>query len=101
MVSLKDLRKAAGYRTASDFADAVGLPVTTYNRYEQRPRSIPLRKAIAIADFLDAPLDAVIGREMESGRGPQQGIYDMLSPRGRAAVDEFMAFQLMRDGRTP
>ncbi len=98
MVSLKDLRKAAGYRTASEFAEKVGIPNTTYARYEQRPSHIPMRQAVMLADFLDSPLDAVIGRERESGRGPQQHVYDMLSPRGKAATDEFMAFQLMRDG---
>ena len=97
MVSLKDLRKAAGYHTALEFAELMGVPSTTYSRYEQKPSHIPLRQAIAFADFLDAPLDAVVGRERESGRGPQQHVYDMLSPRGRAACDEFMAYQLFRD----
>ena len=32
---LADLRKAAGYRSSRDFAAVLGIPATTYSRYER------------------------------------------------------------------
>ena len=32
---LAELRKAAGYRSSRDFAAVLGIPATTYSRYER------------------------------------------------------------------
>ena len=33
--TLADLRRAAGYRSSKDFAAVLGIPATTYSRYER------------------------------------------------------------------
>lgn len=98
--SLKDVRKAAGFKTAKDFALSVGIPQTTYARYEQKPNHIPTITAINLADYFNVPLDTIIGRKCytRSGAGAQQALYDSLSPRGKAEVDKFLAFQAWSDG---
>lgn len=100
--SLKDARKAAGFKSARDFAQRVGIPPTTYTRYEQKPSHIPMVTAMNLADWLNIPLDDVVGRVCyeKGGAGSQQAIYESLSPRGKAEVDRFLAFQAWSDGNT-
>ena len=59
---LQRLRRDAGYRTAADFADKIGIPSSTYCRYE-RGGAIPTANAVLIADALHVSVDAVLGRE--------------------------------------
>lgn len=65
--ALSDLRREAGYRNAKDFAAALGVPTSTYSRWErgaQGPDSaIPMAGAWSIADMLGTTIDAVVGRE--------------------------------------
>lgn len=68
--ALRELRRAAGYPSGSAFARALGIPASTYNRYEESPGSIPLRGAWAIADALGVAIDAVVGRDGEGDRDP-------------------------------
>jgi len=60
--SLKNVRKAAGFKTAKDFATGVGIPPTTYARYEQKPNHIPMVTAMNLADWFNVPLDKIVGR---------------------------------------
>ena len=100
-MELKEIRKAAGFKTAREFAEVMGIPPTTYARYEQKLDHIPMPNAIRMADYLNVTLDSLVGRvcgsEVEVGE--QQRLYDLLSPRGKARVDEFMAYQQWLDGR--
>ena len=98
--SLKDARKEAGYRTSKEFAERFGIPPTTYCRYEQKPNHIPMVTAINLADCLSVTLDGIVGRKCyeAGGMGAQQAMYDSLSPRGKAEVDRFLAFQIWQDG---
>lgn len=98
--SLKDARKAAGFKTAREFAENVGIPPTTYARYEQKPNHIPMVTAINLADWFNVPLDAIVGRVCRTRGeiGAQQAAYELLSPRGKAEVDRFLAFQSWSDG---
>ena len=100
--SLKDARKAAGFKTSKEFAEMAGIPPTTYCRYEQKPGHIPMTTAMKLADVLDITLDEVVGRKCYASRllGPQQAMYNSLSPRGKAEVDRFLAFQAWSDGNT-
>ena len=59
---LKLYRKLAGYRTAKGMADAVGMNVNTYRKYEQGSTKIPLDLACRIADLLDVSIDQIAGR---------------------------------------
>lgn len=101
--SLADLRKAAGYRSSKEFAAVLGIPATTYSRYERTladPDSgIPLRAAWAIADKLHCSIDAVVGRE---GADDTQGrdlnaAYRTLSDGGKERFDEYLQFLAFRD----
>ena len=107
--TLADLRRAAGYRSSKDFAAVLGIPATTYSRYERTladPDSgVPLRAAWAIADKLGATIDLVVGRaDVDADPAPVQTFYDSLSGSGRDRMDEYMKLLAhreaeMREGR--
>lgn len=65
--TLQRLRRLAGFSSAKDFATEVGIPETTYARYERAPETpqcgIPMANAWAIADRLGCSIDLVVGRE--------------------------------------
>lgn len=65
--ALQRLRREAGYRNAKDFAEVLGIPASTYSRYERAEEGpecgIPLSSAWAIADELGVSIDLVVGRE--------------------------------------
>lgn len=100
---LADLRKAAGYRSSRDFAAVLGIPATTYSRYERTladPESgIPLRAAWAIADKLHCSIDAVVGRdEADDTQGRDlNAAYRTLSDSGKERFDEYLQFLAFRD----
>ncbi len=64
--TLQRLRREAGYATAKDFAAEVGVPASTYSRYERAPEGpdcgIPLPSAWAMADALGCSIDVLVGR---------------------------------------
>lgn len=98
--NLQDLRREAGYKNSKDFAAAIGVPASTYSRYEGQPDAIPIRQAWAIADFLGCPIDAVVGREQAGddwARGDVQRFYDGISDEGRRLMDDFMAYVAHRE----
>ena len=65
--TLQRLRREAGYRNAKDFAAVLGIPASTYSRYERAEEGplcgIPLSSAWSIADELGVSIDLVVGRE--------------------------------------
>lgn len=100
--NLQQLRKAAGYRTAKDFAEAADIPAPTYTRYEQDPSKIPIERAWIVADFLRCSIDAVVGREPidpSEMRGPVQRVYDKLSDRNKGLVDDYLDYIRYKDGK--
>lgn len=99
---LLEIRKAAGYATAKEFAEAAGIPQTTYTRYESSPERIPLRVAWDLADRFSVSIDQIVGRDTEAKgdpRGPQQRAFDALSPRSQEEAADFMAYLADRDER--
>lgn len=88
--TLLQLRRRAGYRSAQDYAEHMGIPMSTYGRYESNPGRIPLERAWAIADDLGCPIDAVVGRvelaQADDQRGEVQRAYDALTPDRRSTV---------------
>lgn len=98
--TLQELRKEAGYKTAKDLAEAMGIPAPTYARYEQSPEKIPIKPAWSIADFLGCTIDAVVGREpvdVNQMRGEVQKAHDALSAKNRELLDEFISFVASKD----
>ena len=96
--TLQRLRREAGYRSAKDFAARLGIPASTYSRYERQPEgpetAIPIASAWAIADALGCSIDLVVGREDIDApdEHPVQSRFDALSPAGRALVDSYLDF---------
>lgn len=96
---LLELRRGAGYATAKDFAEAMGIPPTTYTRYESSPEKIPLKAAWALADALDATIDQVVGRGEGDPRGEVQRAYDRLMPRSQEEIRDLIEVLAARDAR--
>lgn len=100
--NLLELRKAAGYRNANDFAEAHKIPASTYARYESNPDKIPMDRAWQLADILGTTIDAIVDRKAPApgtARGEVQLEYDGLTPEARALADELREFVLMKDAK--
>ncbi len=99
---LTELRKQAGYSTAKDFAAAIGVPATTYGRYESQPEKIPMRAAWELADRFGVTIDQIVGRDDEhhgDPRGQEQRSFDALSDRSQEEARDLMAWLADRDER--
>ena len=99
---LQELRREAGFSTAKEFAESMGIPPTTYTRYESQPGKIPLRTAWSLADHFGVSIDEVVGRaspRRENVRGEEQRAFDELLPRSQEEVRDFMGFLAERDAR--
>ena len=59
---LQELRVAAGYKSAKDFAIEHGFNVGSYTNYEQGQRNLSLELAWKFADILQCSLDELAGR---------------------------------------
>lgn len=102
--ALRAARIAAGYRTAKEFAEEVGITEPTYTRYERRPDLVPTTRAWAIADALGVPIDVVVGRVAcpSAVLGPTDPYGDRiraLDESGRRLIDEWLDL-LERAGRS-
>ncbi|WP_165043061.1 helix-turn-helix domain-containing protein [Adlercreutzia sp. ZJ138] len=96
--SIKDLRQEKGFRSAREFADALGIATSSMSRYDRDPESIPLKHAWAMADLLGCSIDEVVGRaHVTSGTSVLQDFYDGLLPETRALLDDFLEFARMKD----
>ncbi len=101
--ALAGLRQSAGYRNATDFAAALGVPNSTYARWErgaQGPDSaIPLSAAWSIADKLGTTIDVVVGREgiPEPEGRDLNAFYRRLSEGGQHLLDELTQWLEFRE----
>lgn len=96
--TIKDLRQERGYRSAREFADALGIATSSMSRYDKDPETIPLKHAWAMADLLDCSIDEVVGREhVTAGASELQDFYDGLLPETRALMDDLIEFARMKD----
>lgn len=62
--NLKKFREQAGYKTAKDFANAIGISYDAYIGYETKGREPKYSLLIKIADALHVSIDDLIGREV-------------------------------------
>lgn len=93
--ALRRLRKEAGYKTAEEFANHIGIPVQTYSRWERgdNNKEILMYKAWIIADALDCTIDEIVGR-IEPNRSTG---YKGLSDKSRKDLEDYIEFLTMRD----
>ncbi|WP_303997933.1 helix-turn-helix domain-containing protein [Megamonas hypermegale] len=63
--NLKFYREKAGYKTAKEFSNALGIPYNTYTAYENQKREPKLDMLVKIADLLKVSLDDLLGRVLE------------------------------------
>lgn len=101
--TLQRLRREAGFKNAKDFAKALGIPASTYGRYERAEEGpdcgIPLTSAWAIADELGVSIDLVVGREDIDA--PRPDTLDdrarRLSREGRRMLEDYLDYLESRD----
>lgn len=55
--NLQACRKAAGFKSAREFAEYIDMPLRTYTNYEQGIREMGLSVACEIVDALGCTLD--------------------------------------------
>ena len=92
---LKGIRQQAGYKTAKDLADEMGVAGSTVTRYEKEPESIPMKAAIRMADMLGCSLDDIVGRDSPATadvRGVIQQRFDALMPGRRADLSKYLGY---------
>ena len=61
--NLKHYREKAGYKSAKEFANTLGIPPNTYVGYEVRGREPKFDTLCKIADLLEVSTDDLLGRE--------------------------------------
>lgn len=57
-VSLKELRGLTGL-SQEEFSKEVGIPLTSYRRYEANPRSMDVGKLLSICDKVGVPIENI------------------------------------------
>ena len=99
--NLLELRKAAGYRNANDFAEAHKIPASTYARYESNPDKIPMDRAWQLADILGTTIDASPAARPRRRAPRAARCSSSTTPHARGArlMDEFREFVRQKDER--
>lgn len=98
--TIQELRRERGYRSAREFADALGISPSSMSRYDNQPESIPTKVAWEMADLLGCSIDEVVGRKpVTSGRSELQEFYDGLHRWNKDLFDEFVEFIEARERR--
>ena len=93
---IQEKRKAAGYSSAREFAEAHGYKVKTYTNWEQGAAVPTLETAWELADIFGCSIDDLVGREWHD---PQQAAishdeevllseYRECTARGRDVIHE-------------
>lgn len=59
---LRATRMSRGY-TLQNTADALDIPLRTYQNYEGGARDIPLDRLVSLADLFDVPTDFLLERD--------------------------------------
>ena len=95
--NLQELRKMAGFRSAREFAEHLGIPVPTYTAYEQGSRGMGMDVACDICDALGCTLDQLVGRAPVTRVDYYVTTFEELSDEGRQAVEDFAEFTRQRE----
>lgn len=95
-VALKQLRQKAGYASARSFAEASGIPVSTYSRYEQSADNLMVSTAKEIADKLACTVEQLVGAT-DSESSAIQIISSSLSDESRKQLLDYAHYLQDRD----
>ena len=99
--TIQELRREKGFRSAREFADALGISPSSMSRYDNQPDTIPTKIAWAMADRLDCSIDEIVGRmPVTSGKSELQDFYDGLHRWNKDLFDEFREFIETRERHT-
>jgi DNA-binding XRE family transcriptional regulator len=80
---LRRAREAAGFETAKEAADALGIPTATYIQHENGTRGFPAKRAASYAEFFRTSTDWLLyGRNPRPQRG--DGVVPVI---GRVGAD--------------
>lgn len=79
-------RKKAGYKTAKEFSNALGIPYNTYTAYENQKREPKLDLLVKIADLLNVSLDELLGYEKFCAKIPKEN-YNRFLIRNRIMLE--------------
>lgn len=63
--NLKQLRKAAGWSNADDFAKSINIPPKTYRNYEQGIRTIGLDVAAELSNALGCSINDLVSEQIQ------------------------------------
>lgn len=100
--TLLELRKAAGYKTAPEFAEAQDIAQSTYARYESNPEKIPLTTAWKFADLFGCSIDVIVGRVQVDPAligDDVQTRFDRLTDEGKAELEGYLDYLVYKEGR--
>ena len=92
---LRQLRKAAGYKSARQYAEHIGVPQQTYNNYETGFRKLSLELACEICDDLGCTLDELCGRDEYVGSSYIQRVYESVNDEGKQAIEQYAEMAYM------
>ena len=97
--SIMELRRAKGYFSAREFAEALGVSPSSMSRYEAQPDSMPIKMAWTMADLLDCSIDEIVGRDYRRPvtKNALDEFYKGLSVESRRMFDEYKEFLAHRD----
>lgn len=95
-VALKQLRQRAGFDSARAFAEASGIPVSTYSRYEQSAENLMVGNAKEIAEKLGCTVEQLVGAT-DSRSSAIQMISSTLSEESRKQLLDFAHYLQDRD----
>ena len=87
---LKWLRARCGVGTPTEFARMLGIPVTTYKRYEEDVRKMPVSALLAICEKLNIGADEALGLTSRESGNSTLFRYEALSLEDRAFVDDIV-----------
>lgn len=90
---LQAARKAAGYKSANEFALKNGFNPGTYTAHEQGRRNMTLEQAWQYADKLACSLDDIVGRQtpkpyVDPEKAELNDCYDACSPERKRRLLE-------------
>ncbi|MBO4944713.1 MAG: helix-turn-helix transcriptional regulator [Muribaculaceae bacterium] len=105
---LQEYRKKAGFASAREFAEHIGMSVGTYTNYEQGKNKLTLEAAWKFADELGVSLDELAGREwprpptaLAEDESRLLSLYRDTDQRGKAAIMRTAEGEAGMEGQAP